>query len=148
MSASILATFSLERISKIFLWGGGARASREVKQVPGQRNRELGVLDKKIGSLLWSRSPKCVGVSIANIDLGVAGTMNSHNCHFLTYNQRSPPKGDENLTHDDVANSLVGLTEMNHEAHAENFETQHRQREPLEPPHCPDYHRNNDAPET
>jgi hypothetical protein len=37
---------------------------------------------------------------------------------------------------------------MNHEAHAENFETQHRYREPLEPPHCPDYHRNNDAPET
>jgi hypothetical protein len=74
--------------------------------------------------------------------------MNLHDCHFFAYYQRSSPKGDEDLTHDDETNSLIGLTEMNHETHAEDFQTQHRNCKPLKSPQCADKHSNYNAPKT
>lgn len=56
----------------------------------------------------------------------------SHNSHLLADDKGTAAEGNEDLAHDDIADSLVRLAEVNHEADTEDFETQHGHGEPFE----------------
>lgn len=55
-----------------------------------------------------------------------------HDGHFLADDERATAEGDEYLTHDDVADSLVWLAEVDHETDAEDFKAEHGHGEPFE----------------
>ena len=62
----------------------------------------------------------------------------SHGSHFLADNEGAAAESDEDLAHDDVTDSLVGLTEVDHQADAQDLETQHGDSEPFEAAHLAD----------
>lgn len=72
----------------------------------------------------------------------------SHNRHFLTKHQRTSSEGYENLTHNDVADILTWLPEMDHQAYAEHFEREGEQGDPFEVPGFADAVTDDDSPET
>ena len=45
-----------------------------------------------------------------------------HDCHLLADDERAAAEGDEDLAHDYVADALIGLPEVDHQADAENLE--------------------------
>lgn len=71
----------------------------------------------------------------------------SHHSHFLADDERAAAESNEDLAHDDVADALVWLAEMDHEADTEDFKTQHGHGEPFEAAELADHDGEDDGPE-
>lgn len=70
-----------------------------------------------------------------------------HDGHLLADDEGAAAEGDEDLTHDHIANAERRLAEVDHEADAEEFEAEHGQGEPLEAAGDADDGREDDGPE-
>lgn len=71
----------------------------------------------------------------------------SHNSHFLADDKRAAAEGDEDLAHDDPADALVWLAEVDHEADTKDLEAQHGHSEPFESTDLANQDGKDDGPE-
>jgi hypothetical protein len=55
-----------------------------------------------------------------------------HNSHIFAYYHGAAAESDEDLAHDNIANPLRWLPEVDHESHTEEVETHHGKGEILE----------------
>jgi len=78
-------------------------------------------------------------------DLSVLG--DSHDGHLLANDEGSAGEGDEDLTHHNVSDVDVWLSEMNHQSTAEHLDWQGAPCKPLEAPRPADQDTDDDRPE-